>query len=354
MWNGKTNATAAITFCCSSLAFAMMFSIVFARGDNSSIPVMANLRDAYTRNFKNLKSLRVKYIAYEAKDSPPSKYIEVEVAVKGQSRYISRLHITVGTEKADANAAVSFYNSDSFNVFRPYYRRYEVSHRFAVAPYTDKIRINYFLESLAWWPSEDLSVPPESQGYMSFLPQLFADDRYRVLSKQEVIQNINCSIIELPGIDRIWFDSNRGIIMKRQLFRGKEDAQQLVSTIKLSDFRKVDPGIWLPFAIDRQLHLDSQANTLKILEYHINDVSDEIFSFIPPPGTLVYARDNDQVSQVPGGLDFLAECIERARIQSKPGNSSAFFLSKELAYIACFICGIVAQHVVKRFVWNKT
>jgi hypothetical protein len=53
----------------------------------------------------------------------------------------------------------------------------------------------------------------------------------------------------------------------------------------------------------------------RVTRCEANSVPDSQFAFTPGPGTLVYDRDNDTATQVPGGLDLIdlnADRIGRA------------------------------------------
>ncbi len=342
-----------LILCCYAWMLLVTVSLerVFAHGE-STTHLIAHLFNAYTDNFGSLKSLRVHYLAYteyDNRDSIVFRYVDVDYAVKTKSRYFHLTHGRGGTEAKDPREGISICDGESFNVFRPYPRRYETSRRFAKPPYTDKIYLNLFIESMGWWPN-DSSKPPGPSEYEVFISRLLTDNRYRVLQKHEVIQSIECYVIELAGVDRLWFDGDRGILIKRQLFSEGQERPRLFATIELNDYRRVDPGVWLPFSIRRQLHATSEVTVMDVQRYRTNDVPDELFCFVPPPGTLVYNRDNDQGYQVPGGLEFLEECVNRAQRLNQV--SSAYSVMEGLKMVACFVGGFIMYCVVKHRVWR--
>ncbi len=75
-------------------------------------------------------------------------------------------------------------------------------------------------------------------------------DEYRVAPTREVVDGVECVLLERPGYDRIWIDPGRGFVVRRREVR-YPTADRLRERTTYGDFRPV-AGLHLPFSIVRE------------------------------------------------------------------------------------------------------
>jgi hypothetical protein len=311
------------------------------RADGSTgIPAEANLdaiREAVASSHGRLRSILVEYDARNVNHPDAKLHNHTIVAAKGQARYVKSGHMLGQKDVNDSYAYESVYDGTWFNLHIPHSRQYQISRRFAVPPYTDKCRVEAFLESLGWWPPDDPSAPPKSDGRPLFIQQVLAQDECRVAGDQEQIEGRWCHVVEAPG-DRLWIDVPRGTLVRRQLLASGEPPS--TSTFELRDYREVEPAIWLPYTIWRELPFYSLESIYQVKAYQVNNVSDSQFSYTPGPGIVVIDRDTDEMHQIPGGLSFLETLCQRALHVLKVAEGSREAPNQVPWLVAMFACGM--------------
>lgn len=82
------------------------------------------------------------------------------LAAKGRGRFISVRRFFNGSYLAALEDYDCFYDGEVVNVYGPVQHYCDTSKRFAVEPFTDKIRAHGFWDALGWWPPDDDSTPP--------------------------------------------------------------------------------------------------------------------------------------------------------------------------------------------------
>lgn len=88
-----------------------------------------------------------------------NRVVFTTVAAKDCMRFESLFHEPFTAQDDDPASLVRFYDGRQFNAFYPFRRRYEISKRFAAAPYINKVKDCFFWECLGWWPPEDRTIP---------------------------------------------------------------------------------------------------------------------------------------------------------------------------------------------------
>lgn len=263
-----------------------------------------------------LRSIKVEYEGKNAargESGEPSHVYRV-AAAKGVNRYISTAPVVNGrVDDGDRRFTRSFYDGKSWNAFHAYNRVYETSRRFADATFTAKARGEAYLECLGWWPPDDPSDPLTLDGRPFFLHLVLAHPRCRLAADQEEIDGQWCDVVDVPGFDRVWVRPD-GMAARRACFAG--NGREPSMHYELTDFRPVAAGVVLPHAVRRVEYSDVDHGVLFDMRYRVhrvrvNDVPNSQFVFTPGPGTLVYDRDTDTPSQVPGGLDLMDRNAER-------------------------------------------
>jgi len=300
---------------------------------------------ALARAHGQVASLRVDYRAWNEGEDPSAQHLRMTVAAKGSKRYKSRVHVPPGDPASDWMSLVSFFDGTWFNVYYPYYRRYEVSRRFAIRPYTDKVRLCPFFECLGWWPAGDDSEPPTVEDRPFFLKAVLVDPKCRVRPQMERLDGRWCHVVEIPGLDVLWIDVDRAALLKRERFRAG-DRSKPVGLYRLMDYRETILGVWLPYSIHRQVAASPEEGVYQVDKYVVNAVPDSLFALGPPPGTLVVDRDTDESHQVPGGLEHLEHVCRRVEADmggrlAEPPNVRAH----GLRLLAALVCGAMVSAV---------
>ena len=183
-----------------------------------------------------------------------------------------------------------------------------------------------------------------------------AEEYSVVRPRQDLVDGRWCHVLEWPGNDRLWLDTERGfVLLARELFFGGWGA--LGERFELGGDREVAPGIWLPRWI-HNLQLDCEAPTeegrgrrlidarLDILRADVGPVYESAFVFQPRPGSLKKTRV-DLIQEQPGGpdhLDYVAHWVQVHAPTSRPPARTAIpigavaFLPAVLFIAACEIC----------------
>lgn len=289
------------------------------QGPRPATMSVAEIRAAVEAAHRTMRSLLAE-IHTRYWDRPRSTtYNRLVLAAKGTSRYLRLDHISKEDPGPDPDDHESIYHAGQWNVYYPYHRRYEVSRKYAVHPYTVKARGSLIFECLGWWPPDDDSAPPDLDARPFFLLQVLARGECRVHPNLEEVDGRWCHLVEIPGSDRLWIDGDRGLLVRRE--REGRGAGASSATYELGDYREVAAGVVLPYRLRRTLRprrpeegqpLDT---LVEVARYEVNNVSDRRFEFTPPAGTLVYDRDTDTWSQVPGGFSHMETLVGQIRKQ---------------------------------------
>jgi hypothetical protein len=245
------------------------------------------------------------------------------LATRGLQRYIRLTHFNDRVpEELDFTENEGFFTGKTFDVF---YRRslyYETMKQTPEQTESWKLRGDFFLECLGWWPPEDTSRPPQGEQPF-YLHQALDAPGYGVLPFQEEQGGALCHVVERPGVDRLWIDPGIGFALRGRLrFAGQPPA--LAAGYEMSDFREAAPGIWLPWRVREIVYRGpprpggdgpqvEHEVVGSVVRVQVNDVPEELFHFTPPPGTLIQDRDAHKTWQVPGGLSFLDDVVTLAR-----------------------------------------
>jgi len=282
---------------------------------------LAQIRDRVAANWDRIDAIAVEYETRHC--GKKSVDLRTQLVVSGKRRICRSTHGQLAPED-DPQSWEQYLLDDEWNVYNPYGRVFEVSRQFAGPPYTDKLTGHMFFEATGWWPQGDAARPLVfADGREKFLCKVLDDPHYVVSATRETVEDVDCHIVERAGWDRLWIDVTRGVLRKRECFAGHTD--DLRVRVILRDYRQVTEGIWLPFEIERE-HFGMHVHTIhSILHYRVNaEVPDRLFQFTPPPGTLIYDRDADQLRQVPGGFEFFETLIHRAADRVRQPRDSEY------------------------------
>ncbi|MBM4001067.1 MAG: hypothetical protein FJ297_16285 [Planctomycetes bacterium] len=298
----------------------------------------AELRDRLLTSHSRISSLVVSYVAGPVKI--PRERVTATFAADGNRRARILWHNEAGSFDRDTDASHAVFDGKSWDIMRSYFRRLEVSTKFAVPPYTDKIRSHPFLENLGWWPTGDASTRPTfAEGRSFFLCDVLRGSSLGVSPRLSLVDGAWCHTVEVhksevssKPLHAIYIDANLDVVRRHEIF----DVQgALLVEFELGEYQNIEQHIWLPFRLRRRIAATPEIDVETIVQHYVvNSVDERVFRIVRPPGTLVYDRDADTFDQVPGGLELLdkvrAEAIPRRSNQTSGGNgvflTSAVFL----------------------------
>jgi hypothetical protein len=251
------------------------------------------------------------------------------VAAKANRRYAQLWHGEYGGASTDPGSVIRIYDGENWIGFKEYFLRYDVSKKFAIPPYTNKILCHPLFESLAWWPPDDPTPPLRIDNAKIFTCDVLKDERCRVVDRRW-LGDAWCHVVEIPGETRLWVDCERGVVVRRDMYKGMH-TDQTFAVFESSDFRPVGEGVYLPYSIRRTVTRSPRLNNLIVVkDYKINSVEDSRFHIDIPSGTLIRDRDTDQFYQVPGGFGIMERVARFASAEARskspgPGRLVALY-----------------------------
>lgn len=298
---------------------------------------LADIRASIAQSRARLRSL---FVEHDTRGRDPETGAWEEhavrrvIAARGPLRFAETYHYDVHfPPDLDLKHDAVYYTGETLDLFCLPQRYFETTRRLANSPYSYKVRCEFYLEAMGWWPPDDTTQAPPMAGKAFFLQDALNDPECHI---SDILHNIDgswCYLVERPGVDRMWFDPALGFALKRrEWFSGRPPS--LSRRYELSDYREEEPGVWLPRMIRRvgfrppgsaaavggtEVETDSTAHVLRA---EVNRVSEQQFQFRPLPGLLVMDLDTKEVHQVPGGLSFLNEVVELARRRAEAYKKS--------------------------------
>jgi hypothetical protein len=331
---GLTSGLAALPTMISSKRIQYVFPLVFFCGTWLLVRTcsgagqgpapeysLEEIRVANAEARGRLQSLSMEYES-DDKHSQSSTKVRVVIAVRGASRYVSAVHFTsdfppeldlktIGTYFDGANGALTQFYPNLL---------YCDTFRKTAARVSWKARGDFFLECTGWWPSGDLD--PDNPRLGTYLHKVLADPRSRLLPRKEEVDGAWCHVVERPGIDKWWLDSQLGFAPRRREWEMGDGDIVLPLHYLLSDYREAAPKIWVPWHLERQVFKqrpkgagktsDRERFALAEVKWvEVNRVRADQFQFEAPPGAVVKDQDTGEVTQLPGGLLFLDSVADR-------------------------------------------
>ena len=300
------------------LAMALALSPAVAGGAPAPAPSIEEIRREADASRRRLRSLYVEAITRsKIAGNPAGPPLETRhvLAAKGSLRFVELAHRTPLLDwSEDVGYTRSYFTGATFDAFYVLNRYYETL-RLAPGEFSStKVRAEFYIECIGWWPPDDQTLP-HGLDPLTLLHLALADPSCRVRPETEEAGGV-------AGRDRLWLDPSRGFAIVRREFTGPSVRLHYEN----SDFREAAPGIWLPWQVRRvvtsrtdsvaggtarEVVLTDADRTVGLLR--VNDVDDAIFTFRALPGTLIHDLDRKTVRQVPGGLDMLDEIVRAGR-----------------------------------------
>jgi hypothetical protein len=267
------------------------------------------LRAVLETKLAMIESLEIEYSSYWLVDSQPRNEVRVELCAHGVKRSVSLWHLDAKTQEQDMRASHAVYDGENWDVLRFYFRRLEVSRRFAKPPYTDKIRSSAFFELLGWWPPGDSSRPLRPHGFPLMLNELLEIEAVSVLPDKVRIGDSICDVVDFQvGAERscrLYIELDRCIVLRKEaLLKGEVQFRA-----DYLNFREVIPGVLLPFEIRRFLNHPNSESVYSVASYSVNRPDEMSFTLPREPGTLIVNRDTGKIDQIPGGFELIEKSI---------------------------------------------
>jgi hypothetical protein len=315
------------------------------------------LRKGLLETADKIKSLHMIYWTddYDPKFYPKGAYLYREIIAKSPgSMHCASFHGHPKLAREDDLFQQSTYvtNDHWFNEF-PLNRAYREGPIDTKGELPGSLQMEAFFLATGIWPFEDRPAL-RLEGRPFLLRDVArAEDHSSVRPWQERVDGRWCHVLECPGHDRLWLDTERGfVLLAREMFIGRW--RTLGQRFELSGHREVAPGIWLPSSI-HNLRLDCEAPTdegrqrrlidtrFKILRADAGPVDDSAFVFRPRPGSLKFTG-GEAIQAQPGGLDHLdhvAHWVEENEPVARPTarraipTSAVAFLPAILFIVAC-------------------
>jgi hypothetical protein len=279
------------------------------------------LRAGLLATAEKIKSLSVVYEseAYAPEFSPPGTYLHREVVVKSPCslHHVSAHgHATLDWQDDPYQQRAYVSEDHFFNEF-PVNRKYSEGHLEPADGLPGTLADEFFFRATGIWPLERRRAPRPLGGPYMLREVAKGEEFSSVRPRQELVDGRWCHVLEWPGKDRLWLDTERGCaLLQRETVSSRQDV--LAQRIELGGHTEAAPGIWLPHWVVN-IQFDYEAPTEEgrhrkvidarhnILRAEVNQVDDRAFVFRPKPGSLT----NDKTGPLPvqaqaGGLDHLA------------------------------------------------
>jgi len=277
----------------------------------------------------HLVSIKVEFRSWHQQNLGTARHERSVVAAKGGRRYALLWHGEFSHPEEDPRAYIQLLDGENWNVLNTYFREYDVSRKFAVRSYTDKILFHPVFESLGWWPPDDTNPPARQDGRRFFADDVVDDERCRVVGR-ELIDGRWCHVVEVANSDRLWIDCARGVVICQKRYASGGDHAE-ITAMEASDLREVSPGFFLPYRMRRIQRARNLDVTTVIDSYSINEVVDSQFQIEVTPGTLIYDRDTDTYRQVPGGFEVMDRVVRWVKANVQASERSANFNANQVA-----------------------
>jgi hypothetical protein len=297
----------------------------------AAVLTVDQVRRSVDESQSRLRSLWIVYRAEPGPDSPPrgpreSAFSRHKFAARGSLRFTEDEHWGDDVPvELDLNYHLGFFTGKTLDVFYVNSRYFETTHRWAQAGYSLKVRAPIILECLGWWPPDDTTELPPVEPVIIHRKAL-ANTDFVMSPRQEQVDGAWCHVLERAGADKFWIDPAAGFGVRRREVRLGPAGSNRAVRYESSDFREVEPGIWLPWRMRRFVYdpaADSHGHTSRAIavkdalciveQVEVNRVSEQLFHFDPPPGTFVKNLDDQSTRQIPGGRDFLEQVVAQAR-----------------------------------------
>ena len=196
---------------------------------------------------------------------------------------------------------------------------------------------------------------------LPFLPECLRanKDRYQVDAAPTSIDGREVWHVHWPGVDELWVDAERAFMFVRRRYHWAP-GKPLRDEVFLSDFREVEPDLWLPFALrvdhyasiagDEKENWDKVVarSTYRAYAIDFDALPSTFFDIQLPVGTHVFDMVRDIKYTVTGKSDAepFALPIKEGRAQLR--RQSAFWIVLNLILIIACVFLIIRYRLRRR------
>ena len=174
-----------------------------------------------------------------------------------------------------------------------------------------------------------------------------------------------CHILEYPGHDKLWLDSDLGcVIVAREAFDPQTGI--LVQRVETSNHKEIAPGLWVPFVCRNILFSSTSKGVeagmaskksdaiLKFIDVNINEsVLDKNFEFTPQPGSIQSMPDDRVQQSEPGGFEYLDVVFNWINyLRNVPAYNTSVNYSKVESFIE-FVFSVISAIFLVYFFWLR-
>ncbi len=182
--------------------------------------------------------------------------------------------------------------------------------------------LDMYLQQLGFpYRAKDVKAAAEASEDLSWLPNNFTKQKYKVLDRQEAVDGAWCHVVSAPAADKLWIDVAHGFALRKRELNWAPGKPLRVRVLN-SAFREMEQGLWLPWSSTQEYfgHLEepealdkvilSQQIEVKKLEVN-QPLPDSFYELQFPVGTYV----KDAIKKVnyrvpPPGLDTVEAAIQ--------------------------------------------
>lgn len=280
------------------------------------------LRRGLLATADKIKSLSVVYRSddYDRKRYPEGAYLRREVTAKspGSMHHVSAHGQAAMPWEDDPLQQAAWVTDRHLFLEFPMNRAYAEQDLEPNAGLPGTLPNDFFLLATGIWPLDGRPAPRPMDRPCMLRDVAKAEEFSVVRPRQERVDGRWCHVLESPGYESLWLDTERGFaLLARETFIGKRHA--LVQRLEAGGHREAAPGIWLPRWM-HNIQFDYEAPTEEgrqrrvidarheVLRAEVNRVDDGAFVFRPRAGSLLRSS-GDSVQAQPGGLDHLDHLV---------------------------------------------
>jgi hypothetical protein len=288
------------------------------------------LRAGLLATAAKIKSLSVVYQSddYSSGEFPMGTYLHREVIARAPCslRHVSAHgHAALDWRNDPFQQSAYVIDHHVFNEF-PVNRAYFESQVEPADGLPGTLQDEFFFLATGIWPLDRRAAPRPLGGPYMLRDVAEGEEFSAVRPRQEMVDGRWCHVLEWPGKDRLWLDTERGfILLRRDTTYGTRNA--LGQRLELGGHSEAAPGIWLPRRI-QNMQFDYEAPTEEgrqrkiinaqhdVLRADVNPVDDSAFVFQPRPGSLLYKEGRRPMQAQAGGMDHLGYLVRWLQVHA--------------------------------------
>ena len=333
----------------------------------SNRPAQVELKELQRQLLEAQSRITSWYIEYKSAvrdepGKPPGAYLHRIVAARSPYHFLHwSAHGTANYSSTEDPLQQRMWIDEgtAFGEF-PLDRVYYTIPMSADTPLSGTLPQEFLFLGTGWWPFREKRSPSFGNGAHAALCEIAGSSGYRLRPELELAGGRWCHVLELPGVDRLWLDGERGwAVMARELV---QENGELAQRTELAEHREVRPGIWVPMRMRNQTFDDWGKKVvdsiLEVQKVRVNEpLPDILFSAPIRPGSIELKKNGDIVQTVPGGTDLLYEIADWSRMHLGFQNGRATPAAKLEGWIETAVGGVCVAFIAithwRRRTWRS-